>query len=218
MASRQHLTSMQKSKRLSLSQVGSSSVILVHLFKCLNEIIEFYFNFPSSIFGELVPSVSSQSRPLPYRHFLATPLLPCGDADPKIKKFTGNDELGKAKDDMTKAIHAFAHFSVVYSHQNLLFCDLQGIVICHPSIFSHSEEPARCSRYKQYYVSDRSSMPHVSPDLQNLFQKELIVNPFTVPRIQNSAPIGMEASQKSKNFCTSMAPPVTKIGFVKLCS
>ena len=75
--------------------------------------------------GELVPSVSSQSRPLPYRHFLATPLLPC-EADPQIKKFMGNDQIGVADDNMTQAIHAFAHFSVIYSQKNLLFCDLQG--------------------------------------------------------------------------------------------
>ncbi|KAF8812039.1 hypothetical protein BYT27DRAFT_7208000 [Phlegmacium glaucopus] len=87
---------------------------------------KFYFNFPSSILGELVPSVSSQSRLLPYRHFLATPLLPCGEADPKIKKFTGNDQVGPAEDNLTQAIHAFAHFSVIYSQKNLLFCDLQG--------------------------------------------------------------------------------------------
>ncbi len=89
----------------------------------------FYFNFRSSILGRLVPSVSSQSCPLPYRTFIATPLLPCGGADPKVKKFTGNDLIGAADDDMTKAIHAFAHFSTVYSSRRLLLCDLQGNVI-----------------------------------------------------------------------------------------
>ncbi|KIM49865.1 hypothetical protein M413DRAFT_408231 [Hebeloma cylindrosporum] len=86
----------------------------------------FYFNFESSILGRLVPSASSQSCPLPHRIFIATPLLPCGDADPKVKKFTGNDSIGPANDDMTKAIHAFAHFSAIYSSRRLLLCDLQG--------------------------------------------------------------------------------------------
>ncbi|KAF8182020.1 kinase-like domain-containing protein [Pholiota molesta] len=92
----------------------------------MQTIPNFYFNFPSSILGKLVPSLSSGSRKLPYQYFIATPLLPYGDADPKIKKFTGNGEIGIPQDDITKAMHAFAHFSVVYSHSNLLFCDLQG--------------------------------------------------------------------------------------------
>ncbi|KAF8168900.1 hypothetical protein BJ912DRAFT_862426, partial [Pholiota molesta] len=69
------------------------------------------------------------TRKLPYQYFIATPLLPYGDADPKIKKFTGNGEIGIPQDDITKAIHAFAHFSVVYSHSGLLFCDLQGMCV-----------------------------------------------------------------------------------------
>ena len=101
----------------------------------INRSLEFYFNFPSSILGDLVPSVSSQSRPLPYRHFLATPLLPCGEADPKIKKFTGNDQIGTAEDHMTQAIHAFAHFSTIYSQKNLLLCDLQGMSMVYLSSY-----------------------------------------------------------------------------------
>lgn len=65
---------------------------------------------------------------MPHKHFLATRLLPCGKADGKLKKFTGNGEIGDATDDLTKAIHAFAHFSLIYSHGHLLFCDLQGII------------------------------------------------------------------------------------------
>ena len=42
-------------------------------------------------------------------------------------KFTGSAEVGKATDDMMmKAVHAFAHFSLVFSHEHLVFCDLQG--------------------------------------------------------------------------------------------
>jgi len=71
----------------------------------------------------------SNSRPLPHLYFIATPLLPCGPVDPKVEKFTGNGDIGPASDHMTKAIHAFAHFSAVYTQNNLLICDLQGMHI-----------------------------------------------------------------------------------------
>ena len=87
----------------------------------------FYFNFTDSIFGEIQGSVTSGSRIVPHQHFLATLLLPCGKVDGGIQKFTGNDEIGEASDDITKAIHAFAHFSLLYSQQHILFCDLQGV-------------------------------------------------------------------------------------------
>jgi Alpha-kinase family len=78
------------------------------------------------------PALSSAGQPDPsllmYRHFLATPLLPRGEADPEILKFTGNDEIRDAGNRLTQAIHAFAHFSVVYPDRNLLFCDLQDEV------------------------------------------------------------------------------------------
>ncbi|EDR15925.1 uncharacterized protein LACBIDRAFT_301407 [Laccaria bicolor S238N-H82] len=86
----------------------------------------FYFNFKSSLFGKLQPSLSSGSRIVPHKYFLATKLLPCSKADGSIKKFTRNDEIGNAMDDLTKAIHAFAHFLLIYSHSHLLFCDLRG--------------------------------------------------------------------------------------------
>ncbi|PPQ94491.1 hypothetical protein CVT25_013803 [Psilocybe cyanescens] len=87
---------------------------------------KFYFNFKGAILGQIIPSPTSGSRPLPYLHFLATPLLPCGPVDAPVKKFTGNGSIGNADDHITRAIHAFAHFSVLYSQENLLFCDLQG--------------------------------------------------------------------------------------------
>jgi hypothetical protein len=90
-------------------------------------IAEFYFNFKKSIFGQVIPSPTSNSRPLPHLYFIATPLLPCGPVDPKVEKFTGNGDIGPASDHMTKAIHAFAHFSAVYTQKNLLICDLQGM-------------------------------------------------------------------------------------------
>lgn len=70
--------------------------------------------------------MTSGSRVIPKKIFLATLLLPCGKLDAKIKKFTGSDDVGDAPDSMTKAIHAFAHWSLLYSRGHVLFCDLQG--------------------------------------------------------------------------------------------
>lgn len=94
--------------------------------------LAFYFNFKSSILGELIGE--KRSDIVPHVHFIATPLLPCGKADSKIQKFTGHNEVGPATDDITKAIHAFAHFSLVYSHEHLVFCDLQGSEACNPNV------------------------------------------------------------------------------------
>lgn len=86
----------------------------------------FFFNFKGLIFGEVIPSPSSGGRPLPHSYFLATPLLPSGPADSEVRKFTGNGEIGTAHDHVTKAVHAFVHFSLLYSQRHILFCDLQG--------------------------------------------------------------------------------------------
>ncbi|TDL13748.1 hypothetical protein BD410DRAFT_846650 [Rickenella mellea] len=85
----------------------------------------FYFNFKHSILGELEEDVDGMFR---YSHFLATCLLPCGPIDTPIRKFTGNVNLGEARDELSKVIHAFAHFSLVYTRGFLLLCDLQGIL------------------------------------------------------------------------------------------
>ncbi|KAF8805561.1 hypothetical protein BYT27DRAFT_7224760 [Phlegmacium glaucopus] len=77
---------------------------------------QFYFNFKMSISGQSTSHL----------YFIATPLLPCRPIDPKVEKFTGNGDIGLASDHMMKAIHAFAHFSAVYTQNNLLICDLQG--------------------------------------------------------------------------------------------
>jgi len=63
---------------------------------------------------------------IPHTSFIATPLLPCSEVDGKVKKFTGNGEVGHAEDNLTKGIHAFVHFSLLYSHGHMVFCDLQG--------------------------------------------------------------------------------------------
>lgn len=89
----------------------------------------FYFNFKGSIYGEIQGSVTSGSRVVPKKNFLATLLLPCGKLDAKVKKFTGSDDIGDAPDSMTKAVHAFAHWSLLYSRGHILFCDLQGTVL-----------------------------------------------------------------------------------------
>jgi hypothetical protein len=85
----------------------------------------FYLNFKGLILGKLIPSKDASSY-LPHNYFLATHLLPCNKLDRAIKKFTGNDEIGDAPENMMKAIHTFAHFSHVYSDGYILPCDLQG--------------------------------------------------------------------------------------------
>lgn len=90
--------------------------------------LDFYFNFTDSIWGQLESRTMSDgtSTILPHTYFLATRLLPCGMFD-KHLKFTGSDNIAPAMNPITKAIHAFAHFSYVYSKGFLVFSDLQGI-------------------------------------------------------------------------------------------
>ncbi|KAF8900677.1 hypothetical protein CPB84DRAFT_1747345 [Gymnopilus junonius] len=45
--------------------------------------------------------------------------------DGKLKKFTGNDEFSDADNHLTKAVHAFSHFTAVYTQETLVLCDLQ---------------------------------------------------------------------------------------------
>jgi len=87
----------------------------------------FYFNFNNAFYGEIEPLSATEHRALPHLGFLATPLLPCGRFDDPVKKFTGSDYLGPANDAMTQAVHAFVHFAWIYSHEQLLFCDMQGV-------------------------------------------------------------------------------------------
>ncbi|KAF8066734.1 kinase-like domain-containing protein [Lyophyllum atratum] len=109
---------------------------------------KFYFNFPASIMGRL-ERLKSGSTHVPFFDFIATPLLPCGPVDAKVKKFTGNEHFGEASDDMTQAVHAFVHFSAVYSDNSILFCDLQGTldlkgVMClfDPQAHTNSDVPS----------------------------------------------------------------------------
>ena len=75
------------------------------------------------------PTQDSTPCGLPFLDFIATCLLPCGPIDAPIEKFTGNDNVGPVpgpKEHMTVALHAFTHYTVVFSCGNLLLCDLQG--------------------------------------------------------------------------------------------
>jgi hypothetical protein len=91
---------------------------------------EFYFNAVGSILGTLVldeqRSHNGLTCILPYDSFLATPLLPCSKVDRPIQKFTGNDSFGKSSNNLTMAIHAFTHFTLVYTRKSVIITDLQG--------------------------------------------------------------------------------------------
>ena len=94
--------------------------------------LAFYFNTEGAILGELVFHLHDNDANVQYHWFRATKLLPCGPHDAGIQKFTGNDNAGNipAKDDfLTMAIHAFAHYSVLYSKNTLLLCNLQGTAL-----------------------------------------------------------------------------------------
>lgn len=88
-------------------------------------LLDFYFNFPNAIFGQFITSPETEPH-MPHKYFLATPLLPCGKLDPKITKFTGNNGMNVPNSDIMRAVHAFTHFSWIYSHGHIVFCDLQG--------------------------------------------------------------------------------------------
>jgi hypothetical protein len=98
-------------------------------------ILEFRFNLAGAILGRFVDeSKITEPTPeapcgLPYFDFIATLLLPCGPIDAPIEKFTGNDDVGPApgpKEHLTVALHAFTHYTAVFSRGNLILCDLQG--------------------------------------------------------------------------------------------
>ena len=97
--------------------------------------LEFYFNTSSTILGTFEPVTSSKTKNknpvnLSYPHFIATHLLPCGKLDAPIQNFTENHNVGAPPVDMTTAIHAFAHFTVVWTWEHLVLCDLQGMLLC----------------------------------------------------------------------------------------
>ena len=87
----------------------------------------FYFNFKDAFYGGIEPISASGHRSIPHIGFLATPLLPCGRFDDPVKKYSGSDILGPANDTMTQAVNAFVHFGWIYSREQILFCDMQGL-------------------------------------------------------------------------------------------
>ena len=48
-----------------------------------------------------------------------------------------------ADDHLTKSIHAFSHFTAIYTHKNLVLCDLQGKI--HPTMISNCLAIVSCS-------------------------------------------------------------------------
>ncbi|KAJ7266486.1 hypothetical protein B0H12DRAFT_1010783, partial [Mycena haematopus] len=96
---------------------------------------DFRFNVEGAILGvlePLEPGHISASLGLPFTDFIATRYLPCSPVDKAIHKFTGNENCGDppGSDTLTAAIHAFTHFTIAYTDENLVFCDLQGNVSC----------------------------------------------------------------------------------------
>ncbi|KAJ7070272.1 hypothetical protein B0H15DRAFT_793713, partial [Mycena belliarum] len=93
----------------------------------------FEFNVNGAFIGALEPldrlPDGRSADVLSHTHFLATPFLPCGKAHAPVKKFTGNADCGGPPEDLlTAAIHAFSHYVSIYSGNNLVLCDLQGII------------------------------------------------------------------------------------------
>lgn len=91
--------------------------------------LEFYFNAAGAMVGKLILDDKGHHDggiPVIATRFLATRFCPSGQVDRPVRKFTGNDVVGEASDSMTQAIHAFAHFTLVYSSDEILFADLQG--------------------------------------------------------------------------------------------
>ncbi|KAF7362206.1 Atypical/Alpha protein kinase [Mycena venus] len=99
--------------------------------ECEVNVPDFCFNVDGAILGvlePLEPGHISASLGLPFEYFIATRYLPCSPVDKAIQKFTGNADCGAPPEDaLTAAIHAFTHFTVKYTGNTLVFCDLQGL-------------------------------------------------------------------------------------------
>ncbi|KAJ7354173.1 hypothetical protein DFH08DRAFT_654869, partial [Mycena albidolilacea] len=92
----------------------------------------FRFNLEGAILGVfecLSDTHLMADKQLPHLAFLATRLLPCGAVDRPIQKFTGNNDCGAAPNDaMTSVLHSFSHFIAIYTNNDAILCDLQGMV------------------------------------------------------------------------------------------
>lgn len=158
---------------------------------------------------------------LPHRLFIATPLLPCGDLDAKIQKFTGNNEFGdvNVKDHLMKAIHAFTHFTAVYMQETIVFCDLQGkysVQIVH--LNSHSFSLLFYSRYlqpKQYYVFNQPTRTYVCDSLSTCPYLLIATGAYRATQENNSGYKYWDGGIKNlSNSCRSTKKLAKTIGFV----
>ncbi|KAJ3837557.1 kinase-like domain-containing protein [Lentinula raphanica] len=89
---------------------------------------KFRFNYPGAFIGKLVDEDIENIAH--FHEFLATPLLPCGEADSPIAKYTGNDNVGeppRTDRSITALMHAYMHYTYVMSGKSLLICDIQGM-------------------------------------------------------------------------------------------
>jgi len=69
---------------------------------------------------------------VPHSFFIATPLLACHENNRGLVKYSG--ELGFSDEHdptgVRDAVHAFVHFSYIWSKGFMVFSDLQGAVFC----------------------------------------------------------------------------------------
>ncbi|KAF5366452.1 hypothetical protein D9758_009800 [Tetrapyrgos nigripes] len=118
----------------------------------------FYVNFEGSFLGEidtddLTRTSFTQIDQAPTNKiFLATRLLPCGEADQPIQKFTGSENVGAPpKSSMTRLMHAFMHYTYAMTKKTFLLSDIQGILdnnneLCVIDPQHHSNSSDRRSR------------------------------------------------------------------------
>ncbi|KIP10696.1 hypothetical protein PHLGIDRAFT_65167, partial [Phlebiopsis gigantea 11061_1 CR5-6] len=89
----------------------------------------FYFNSEGAFLGKVTGGSNDDVGLAEDEFFLATPLLPCALSNGvhgSVKKYTGNNLPGPVTDRLTEVIHAFVHFTYIYTRDSILFCDLQG--------------------------------------------------------------------------------------------
>jgi hypothetical protein len=91
------------------------------------------WNVNEAFVGELVKPLkkygqdADEDANLFFSHFLATPLLPIDNALNKEVKFCGNKEICNHKDGVGAVVNAFLHATLIHSHGEVLFSDIQGV-------------------------------------------------------------------------------------------
>ncbi|KAJ7910707.1 kinase-like domain-containing protein, partial [Mycena leptocephala] len=167
--------------RAELTNMYIGEVIRKEFLQCASDcdvnIPDFRFNLEGAILGVLEPLEAghiSASLGLPFQDFIATRYLPCSPVDKAIQKFTGNADCGNPPDhgdSLTAAIHAFTHFTLLYTGNGLVFCDLQGLfnregimMLIDPQ--SHSAESD--STHRMYWDGGAPAIQHfLSHHLKN---------------------------------------------------